>query len=75
MAKMLLLGGLCFSPFVFAADGTITFMGNVTAQTCTINGNGSGSKNFTVTLPTVSASSLATAGATAGATPFNIALT
>ncbi|NML33940.1 fimbrial protein [Paraburkholderia antibiotica] len=58
-----------------AADGTITFNGMVTAQTCTINGNGSGSNDFTVTLPTVSASTLAAAGDTAGRTPFNIALT
>jgi len=58
-----------------AADGTITFTGSVTAQTCTINGNGTGASDFTVTLPAVSASSLASAGATAGSTPFNIALT
>lgn len=57
-----------------AADGTITFTGNLTAQTCTIAGNSSAA-NFTVALPTVSASSLAAAGATAGRTPFNIALT
>jgi major type 1 subunit fimbrin (pilin) len=63
------------SQFAFAADGTITINGQVTAQTCTINGNGSGSNNFTVTLPTVSTSALATAGQKAGATPFNIALT
>lgn len=56
-----------------ASDGTITFTGNVTAQTCTISGNG-GTASFTVALPTVSASSLAAAGATAGRTPFNIAL-
>jgi major type 1 subunit fimbrin (pilin) len=55
-----------------AADGTITFTGNVTAQTCTING---GAKDFSVNLPTVSASSLATAGETAGRTPFSIQLT
>lgn len=58
-----------------AADGTITFNGTVTAQTCTINGNGTGSNDFTVTLPTVSTSSLAAAGDTAGITPFSIALT
>ncbi len=57
-----------------AADGTITFNGTITAQTCTINGNGSGSKDFVVTLPKVSASTLSTAGQTAGRTPFNIAL-
>jgi major type 1 subunit fimbrin (pilin) len=59
----------------YAADGTITFNGSITAQTCTINGNGAGSSDFTVTLPTVSASALAAAGQTAGRTPFNIALT
>jgi major type 1 subunit fimbrin (pilin) len=58
-----------------AADGTITFNGSITAQTCTINGNGAGSNDFTVTLPTVSASALSAAGQTAGRTPFNIVLT
>lgn len=58
-----------------AADGTITFNGAVTAQTCNIDGNASGSHDFTVTLPTVSAASLATAGEAAGRTPFSIALT
>jgi major type 1 subunit fimbrin (pilin) len=61
------------APAAFAADGTITINGQVTSQTCTISGNG-GSKDFTVTLPTVAASALATPGATAGRTPFNIAL-
>ncbi|MGO4396161.1 fimbrial protein [Variovorax sp. M-6] len=57
-----------------AHDGTITFNGQVTAQTCTINGNGTGAKDFTVTLPSVSTSALAAAGQTAGRTAFNIAL-
>lgn len=57
----------------YAADGTITINGKVTGQTCTIKGNG-GSGDFTVTLPTVSTNALKTAGATAGRTPFNIAL-
>lgn len=57
-----------------AADGTITINGQVTAQTCHISGNGGGA-DFTVTLPTVSTSALPNAGATAGRTPFNIALT
>jgi major type 1 subunit fimbrin (pilin) len=61
------------APAAFAADGTITINGQVTAQTCTISGNGGG-KDFTVTLPTVSASALTTPGATAGRTPFNVAL-
>jgi major type 1 subunit fimbrin (pilin) len=58
-----------------ASDGTITFNGALTATTCTINGNGTSSKNFTVTLPTVSTSILTTAGDTAGTTGFNVALT
>jgi len=57
-----------------AADGTITFSGTITSQTCTISGNGQG-PNFTVTLPTVSESALASSGAVAGRTPFTIALT
>ncbi len=56
-----------------AADGTITFNGKVTDQTCTISTPGG--KDFTVTLPTVSASTLATQSATAGRTPFAINLT
>ncbi|MGQ8773425.1 fimbrial protein [Serratia sp. NA_112.1] len=56
-----------------AADGTITFNGKVTDQTCTISTPGG--KDFTVTLPTVSASTLATQNSTAGRTPFAINLT
>lgn len=59
----------------YASDGTITFNGSIASQTCTVNGNGSGSSNFTVSLPTVSKSSLSTAGQVAGRTAFNIALT
>nr|WP_244138389.1 fimbrial protein [Burkholderia stabilis] len=58
-----------------AIDGTITFTGTVTSQTCTVNGNGTGSKDFTVALPSVSASALSAAGQVAGQTPFSIALT
>ncbi|HEX3379203.1 MAG TPA: fimbrial protein [Paraburkholderia sp.] len=58
----------------FAADGTITFNGTITPQTCTISGEGAG-PNFTVTLPTVSTSALAIDGTPAGGTPFTIALT
>ncbi|RLM11885.1 fimbrial protein [Gibbsiella quercinecans] len=56
-----------------AADGTITFNGKVTDQTCTISTPGG--KDFTVTLPTVSSSTLASQSATAGRTPFSINLT
>ncbi|HIC7210212.1 fimbrial protein [Burkholderia stabilis] len=58
-----------------AIDGTITFTGSVNAQTCTVNGNGGGTKDFTVALPSVSASALSTAGQVAGQTPFSISLT
>ncbi len=62
-----------------ASDGTVNFSGAVTASTCTVNVNGSGSNTATVTLPTVDAASLETAGKGAGKTSagtfFNIALT
>ena len=62
-----------FAASVFAADGTITINGKITDTTCTISVDG-GSNDATVTLPTVSSSSLAASGQTAGATPFNISL-
>jgi major type 1 subunit fimbrin (pilin) len=69
------MGVVAFAPQnAKASDGTITFNGKITAQTCTISGNG-GPASFTVQLPTVSTSSLTAAAAVAGATPFNIALT
>jgi major type 1 subunit fimbrin (pilin) len=60
-----------------ASDGTITFAGAVTANTCTVNVNGSGSNNATVTLPTVGTASLSGGAAktTAAGTFFNIAIT
>jgi major type 1 subunit fimbrin (pilin) len=54
--------------------GVVTINGALTANTCTVNGNGQGN-NFTVTLPTLSAAELSAAGAVAGSTGFNIALT
>jgi major type 1 subunit fimbrin (pilin) len=58
-----------------ASDGTITFTGAVTANTCTLNVNGSGNADGAVTLPIVSVSALtnATASKTSAAgTFFNI---
>lgn len=55
-----------------ASDGTITFNGEIASQTCSI---ASGGDNLTVTLPTVSAVGLNSAGATAGNIGFAIALT
>jgi len=60
-----------------AADGTITFTGNVSDVTCIVTGgdntNG-GTSNFTVALPSVQANALDTAGDTAGDTPFTVVL-
>ncbi|CAB3761031.1 fimbrial protein [Paraburkholderia solisilvae] len=50
-----------------AADGTITIQGSVSDTTCSINGATSGTPaDISVTLPTVQAGSLASAGAVAG---------
>jgi major type 1 subunit fimbrin (pilin) len=57
-----------------ASDGTLTINGTIVANSCKISGNGQG-PNFTVTLPSVSASTLSAAGSVAGATSFKIALT
>ena len=53
-----------------ASDGTITFGGNLKTETCTITAPA----NFTVTLPTVPVSSLATLYDQAGETQFSIAV-
>ncbi|SIT50578.1 Fimbrial protein [Paraburkholderia piptadeniae] len=58
----------------FASDGTITFTGNITPNTCTISGNGGG-PSFTVQLPPVSVGSFTASSPVSGKTPFNIALT
>ncbi|SDV01879.1 fimbrial protein [Pseudomonas mucidolens] len=58
-----------------AADGTINFTGEVSSQTCAIEGNTTDATTKTVTLPRVAASSLATVGQTAGRTGFTLALT
>jgi major type 1 subunit fimbrin (pilin) len=60
-----------------ASDGTITFAGALTSNTCTVNVNGSGSNNATVTLPTVGIAALANTATktTAAGTFFNIAIT
>ena len=57
-----------------ASDGTITFTGAVTANTCTVNVNGTGAANATVALPTVSTAALTNAATktTAAGTFFNM---
>jgi major type 1 subunit fimbrin (pilin) len=58
-----------------ASDGTITFTGAVTANTCTVSVNASGA-NATVALPTVSTAALTNAATktTAAGTFFNMAV-
>lgn len=56
-----------------ASDGTITFKGAVTANTCTVKVN-EGAATNTVTLPTVTAGQLAASGDTAAPTEVRIAL-
>ncbi|SDR43186.1 major type 1 subunit fimbrin (pilin) [Paraburkholderia fungorum] len=56
-----------------ASDGMLIFNGNISAQTCQINGTVPG-KMTTVTLPTVSAAAMPSAGQSAGATPFSLTL-
>ncbi|WP_354686457.1 fimbrial protein [Cupriavidus necator] len=75
LAALIVAGTAMSAQFAHATDGLINFKGLITPQTCTINGNGSGSSDFTVTLPTVSVGTLNQAGASAGRTPFKIALT
>lgn len=55
-----------------AADGTISFTGEITAPTCTISTPGGA--DFTVTLPSVARNALKNAGQTAGTTSFAINL-
>ncbi len=56
-----------------AADGLISFNGDISSETCTISA-ANGTNDGTVTLPIVSATALATPAATAGATQFAITL-
>ena len=61
-----------------AEDGTITFQGTISDATCTITGGDaqgeSTSPDFTVHLPSISTTALATDGQRAGDTPFHITL-
>jgi major type 1 subunit fimbrin (pilin) len=55
--------------------GTVTFMGAATGSTCVVNGNYSGTGDFTVAMPTVSTNIFTGHGDTAGDTMFTVALT
>jgi len=56
-----------------AVDGTINFLGSITATTCTISVNGGGA-NATVSLPVARLDHMKTIGNTTGATDFNVVL-
>ncbi|MEX1843599.1 type 1 fimbrial protein [Enterobacter cloacae] len=77
MKKNILAGLIAFAAttpvLANAADGTITFRGAVTANTCTVKIN-DGTATNTVTLPTVTAGQLAAAGNTAAPTEVRIGL-
>ena len=62
----------CMLPVLANAAPTVTFQVEVSTQTCKTEVNGQ--ENATVLLPTVPESSLASAGTTAGLTPFTIAI-
>ncbi|AOA58510.1 fimbrial protein [Acinetobacter larvae] len=63
-----------YATSALAADGTINFSGNIVAETCNVDINGSNQASSEVSLPTINASALKTAAQTAGATPFSIRL-
>jgi major type 1 subunit fimbrin (pilin) len=65
--------GLATTGIAQSSTGTITFNGQLTANTCSAAVNGAG-PSATVTLPTISISDLNAAGKTAGKTRFQIAL-
>ncbi|MGL4886843.1 MAG: fimbrial protein [Aeromonas veronii] len=56
-----------------AADGTITFNGEILSSTCTVSGvGGVGGGDLSVALPKIDATSLSSTGQTAGSTMFGI---
>lgn len=65
-----------FGQYAVASTGTIDFEGQVTAETCYANVNGSGAAqsgaNALIRLPSIGAGTLASAGSTAGTTRFII---
>lgn len=63
---------VAMAPAAHAADGTLNFTGNITANSCVINAN---APDLAIPLGDVPASALASAGQRAGQTPFQMALT
>lgn len=72
MKKTLFAIALVWAPVIAISAPKITFMGEVTDQTCeaTVNGETEG----IVLLPSVPASRLASKGATSGLTPFTLSI-
>ncbi|APA90008.1 type 1 fimbrial protein (plasmid) [Paraburkholderia sprentiae WSM5005] len=72
---MIALAGLSVAPMVFAqtapGTGKVTFNGELYDETCVIN---AGDEDKTVTLPTLSTQSLATAGQVRGSKMFDISV-
>lgn len=74
MTLSALMAAAACAPFAaHAADGTISFTGSVTAVSCTPAAGSS--RDFTVALSPVAASSLTTVGSPAGTKEFTIAVT
>ncbi|MDF7659017.1 fimbrial protein [Erwiniaceae bacterium L1_54_6] len=65
-----LVSGFAYS----ASDNTISFQGEVTAETCSVTVNGN-TTSPVVLMPTVSTTDLSASGDTAGATTFTMGLT
>jgi major type 1 subunit fimbrin (pilin) len=77
MKKLHILGvaisaALCVPIAAQASDGQIDFKGALNTSTCTVTTPAG--TNFSVTLPTLATSSLASANTTAGTTPFSISV-
>lgn len=68
-----LVAGTALTSAAYASDGTVNITGKVTGSTCAVSNLTGGI--LTVALPTVSTTTLSTAGSTAGTTPFKLTLT
>lgn len=60
-----------------AADGTLTFQGQIEAVTCDVSGGSGttgGTGDITVVLPTIGTNAISVDGQTAGSTPFTLTI-
>lgn len=65
------MAALLLNAYAFAADNTVTFLGEVTAETCTVAINGNATRPV-VLLPTARSSDLSAPGSTAKPTTFEV---